>query len=78
MAKLSQKPAINNNNNNNNVNADLPVGMKRKRTRKTIPRDTPPQRSSIYRGVTRFNLMNNKLCTVPCNAMYVLINWFMS
>ncbi|KAK4415153.1 AP2-like ethylene-responsive transcription factor [Sesamum alatum] len=27
--------------------------MKAKRTRKTIPRDSPPQRSSIYRGVTR-------------------------
>ncbi|KAL3824669.1 hypothetical protein ACJIZ3_020698 [Penstemon smallii] len=27
--------------------------MKPKRTRKTIPRDSPPQRSSIYRGVTR-------------------------
>jgi hypothetical protein len=24
-----------------------------KRTRKTVPRDSPPQRSSIYRGVTR-------------------------
>ncbi|CAN4086496.1 unnamed protein product [Withania somnifera] len=26
---------------------------KPKRTRKTVPRDSPPQRSSIYRGVTR-------------------------
>ncbi|KAJ6961605.1 AP2-like ethylene-responsive transcription factor [Populus alba x Populus x berolinensis] len=26
---------------------------KAKRTRKTVPRDSPPQRSSIYRGVTR-------------------------
>ncbi|MED6216151.1 hypothetical protein PIB30_004632 [Stylosanthes scabra] len=25
----------------------------KKRTRKTIPRDSPPQRSSVYRGVTR-------------------------
>ncbi|KAL7093244.1 hypothetical protein ACP275_11G030200 [Erythranthe tilingii] len=49
MAKLSQQSVIN----NNVANADVPVGMKRKRTRKTIPRDTPPQRSSIYRGVTR-------------------------
>ncbi|XP_051150351.1 AP2-like ethylene-responsive transcription factor At1g16060 [Andrographis paniculata] len=34
----------------NNV---APVAVKAKRTRKTIPRDSPPQRSSIYRGVTR-------------------------
>lgn len=27
--------------------------VKVKRTRKTVPRDSPPQRSSIYRGVTR-------------------------
>lgn len=25
-----------------------------KRTRKSVPRDCPPQRSSIYRGVTRY------------------------
>ncbi|PIN15971.1 hypothetical protein CDL12_11388 [Handroanthus impetiginosus] len=51
MAKLSQQ----NSKNYPNVNAN-PVnnpGMKAKRTRKTIPRDSPPQRSSIYRGVTR-------------------------
>ncbi|GKF01673.1 AP2-like ethylene-responsive transcription factor [Tanacetum coccineum] len=29
------------------------VATKTKRTRKTIPRDSPPKRSSIYRGVTR-------------------------
>ncbi|KDP38732.1 hypothetical protein JCGZ_04085 [Jatropha curcas] len=34
------------NNNNNGV-------MKAKRTRRSVPRDSPPQRSSIYRGVTR-------------------------
>ncbi|KAI3446705.1 hypothetical protein Pfo_003370 [Paulownia fortunei] len=50
MAKLSQQNA--NNNSSNNINAN-PVRMKAKRTRKTIPRDSPPQRSSIYRGVTR-------------------------
>ncbi|CAA2991799.1 AP2-like ethylene-responsive transcription factor At1g16060 [Olea europaea subsp. europaea] len=51
MAKLSQqKPK------NSSSNGDISVnnhGMKPKRTRKTIPRDSPPQRSSIYRGVTR-------------------------
>ncbi|GAA0150213.1 DNA-binding transcription factor [Lithospermum erythrorhizon] len=57
MAKLSQKKNIRNNsgndNNNNNNNASkIPVN-KPKRTRKTVPRDTPLQRSSIYRGVTR-------------------------
>ncbi|XP_047945058.1 AP2-like ethylene-responsive transcription factor At1g16060 [Salvia hispanica] len=37
-------------------NASIPVnnpGTKVKRTRKTIPRDSPPKRSSVYRGVTR-------------------------
>ncbi|KAG5000931.1 hypothetical protein JHK82_022071 [Glycine max] len=43
MAKKSQKSLKNNNNNNTT----------RKRTRKSVPRDSPPQRSSIYRGVTR-------------------------
>ncbi|KAL2232698.1 UNVERIFIED_CONTAM: AP2-like ethylene-responsive transcription factor, partial [Sesamum indicum] len=39
--------------NSSNVNPVNNPGMKAKRTRKTIPRDSPPQRSSIYRGVTR-------------------------
>nr|WAK85942.1 transcription factor AP2 [Nothapodytes nimmoniana] len=47
MAKLSQQNNTNVSNNNNN-NA-----LKVKRTRRTVPRDSPPQRSSIYRGVTR-------------------------
>ncbi|KAK6156663.1 hypothetical protein DH2020_010911 [Rehmannia glutinosa] len=51
MGKLSQH----NSKNTSKVVAN-PVnnpGMKAKRTRKTIPRDSPPQRSSVYRGVTR-------------------------
>nr|QXF58931.1 Wrinkled4 [Persea americana] len=44
MAKISQQ----NHNNNNNT-----VTTKVRRTRKSIPRDAPLQRSSIYRGVTR-------------------------
>ncbi|KAL8488683.1 hypothetical protein ACS0TY_024824 [Phlomoides rotata] len=51
MAKLSQQKSSN----TSNVGAN-PVnnpGMKAKRTRKTIPRDSPPRRSSVYRGVTR-------------------------
>ncbi|CAM8914463.1 unnamed protein product [Rhodiola kirilowii] len=53
MTKLSQQNQNNNNNNGNkngNVNG---VAMKVKRTRRSVPRDSPPQRSSIYRGVTR-------------------------
>ncbi|CAI9787429.1 unnamed protein product [Fraxinus pennsylvanica] len=51
MAKLShQKPKNSSNNGDTSVNNH---GIKPKRTRKTIPRDSPPQRSSIYRGVTR-------------------------
>ncbi|BAT81435.1 hypothetical protein VIGAN_03115800 [Vigna angularis var. angularis] len=43
MARKSQKTLKNTDTNNNTA----------KRTRKTVPRDSPPQRSSIYRGVTR-------------------------
>lgn len=54
MAKLSQQQQIQkNNNNNNNLSATNTVTTKVKRTRRSVPRDSPPQRSSIYRGVTR-------------------------
>ncbi|XP_047942535.1 AP2-like ethylene-responsive transcription factor At1g79700 [Salvia hispanica] len=54
MAKLSPHTNSNiNSNNNTNLNVVNGVAMKPKRTRKTIPRDSPPKRSSIYRGVTR-------------------------
>ncbi|KAK7828548.1 ap2-like ethylene-responsive transcription factor [Quercus suber] len=55
MAKSSQKNQKNNansSNNNNNTNSSNTV-TKVKRTRRSVPRDSPPQRSSIYRGVTR-------------------------
>lgn len=38
---------------------------KTKRTRRSVPRDSPPQRSSIYRGVTRFSII--------CSASLLLI-----
>ncbi|ESW10404.1 hypothetical protein PHAVU_009G206500 [Phaseolus vulgaris] len=38
---------------NTNLNATNTVPTKVKRTRRSVPRDSPPQRSSIYRGVTR-------------------------
>ncbi|KAF9617905.1 hypothetical protein IFM89_039124 [Coptis chinensis] len=47
MGKQSMKTSTNNINNNKNS------ATKVKRTRKSVPRDSPPQRSSIYRGVTR-------------------------
>ncbi|KAA8522827.1 hypothetical protein F0562_009250 [Nyssa sinensis] len=50
MAKLSQQSQKSN---ANNANTNTSAVMKVKRTRKTVPRDSPPQRSSIYRGVTR-------------------------
>ncbi|GLU21949.1 hypothetical protein SLE2022_380530 [Rubroshorea leprosula] len=46
MAKISQK---------NQKNPSKPT-TKAKRSRKSVPRDSPPQRSSIYRGVTRHRL----------------------
>nr|KYP51444.1 AP2-like ethylene-responsive transcription factor At1g16060 family [Cajanus cajan] len=45
MAQKSQK-------NNGNINPNTVI-TKVKRTRRSVPRDSPPQRSSIYRGVTR-------------------------
>ncbi|KAJ4839774.1 hypothetical protein Tsubulata_026569 [Turnera subulata] len=58
MAKLSQqnhqKSTPNNANNLNNGSSGTNNGVtKVKRTRRSVPRDSPPQRSSIYRGVTR-------------------------
>ncbi|XP_016540567.2 AP2-like ethylene-responsive transcription factor At1g16060 [Capsicum annuum] len=52
MGKLSEQNQIRNNNSsiNNIIGGSV---VKVKRTRKTVPRDSPPQRSSIYRGVTR-------------------------
>uniref|UniRef100_B9IM93 AP2/ERF domain-containing protein n=1 Tax=Populus trichocarpa TaxID=3694 RepID=B9IM93_POPTR len=50
MAKLSQKNTKNTASNNNNTTNGV---TKVKRTRRSVPRDSPPQRSSIYRGVTR-------------------------
>ncbi|KAG2668128.1 hypothetical protein I3760_15G145600 [Carya illinoinensis] len=52
MAKLSLQSQRNNANSSstNNVNNAM---KKVKRTRRSVPRDSPPQRSSIYRGVTR-------------------------
>uniref|UniRef100_A0A151UF47 AP2-like ethylene-responsive transcription factor At1g16060 family n=1 Tax=Cajanus cajan TaxID=3821 RepID=A0A151UF47_CAJCA len=48
-----QTHKINNGSTNNNLNATNTVTTKVKRTRRSVPRDSPPQRSSIYRGVTR-------------------------
>ncbi|KAI9125494.1 hypothetical protein K1719_002912 [Acacia pycnantha] len=55
MAKLSQTKNNTSNNNNLgvNTNSTTSVSTKVKRTRRSVPRDSPPQRSSIYRGVTR-------------------------
>ncbi|KAF8033726.1 hypothetical protein BT93_C0092 [Corymbia citriodora subsp. variegata] len=55
MAKLSQQNQRNNVNNKRNENVTSNNGgvTKVKRTRRSVPRDCPPQRSSIYRGVTR-------------------------
>ncbi|XP_061373122.1 AP2-like ethylene-responsive transcription factor At1g16060 [Gastrolobium bilobum] len=51
MAKMSQKSLKNNT--CANTNKSSTTTSKVKRARKSIPRDTPSQRSSIYRGVTR-------------------------
>nr|GMD28914.1 AP2-like ethylene-responsive transcription factor At1g16060 [Ipomoea batatas] len=57
MAKLSQQKSTTTIHATTTVGATTatttPTVLKAKRTRKTVPRDSPPQRSSIYRGVTR-------------------------
>ncbi|PSS07581.1 AP2-like ethylene-responsive transcription factor [Actinidia chinensis var. chinensis] len=50
MAKISQ---INGSNTSSSSNNNNNTATKTKRKRKSVPRDSPPQRSSIYRGVTR-------------------------
>ncbi|KAK7293935.1 hypothetical protein RJT34_16816 [Clitoria ternatea] len=50
MAKKSQKSLKNT---SSSSAATTNVVTNKKRTRKSIPRDSPPQRSSVYRGVTR-------------------------
>ncbi|OQU89519.1 hypothetical protein SORBI_3002G206400 [Sorghum bicolor] len=45
--------AANNNNSSSNGAGDLTPRAKPKRTRKSVPRESPTQRSSVYRGVTR-------------------------
>lgn len=66
--------AANNNNNDNSTNANNAVAeaaaadvraKPKKRTRKSVPRESPSQRSSIYRGVTRYKSFRKAdACTV--------------
>ncbi|XP_050230721.1 AP2-like ethylene-responsive transcription factor At1g16060 [Mercurialis annua] len=57
MAKIKLPKQTSNTNSNSNSNTAMKSASasstKTKRTRKTVPRDSPPQRSSVYRGVTR-------------------------
>lgn len=62
MAKLSQQK--NNAQNNINNNASSNGVTKVKRTRRSVPRDSPPQRSSIYRGVTRQVILATKFLSI--------------
>ncbi|KAJ6914280.1 hypothetical protein NC651_016520 [Populus alba x Populus x berolinensis] len=50
MVKLSQQNTKNTAINRNNTTYCVTKVI---RTRRSVPRDSPPQRSSIYRGVTR-------------------------
>ncbi|KAD1989354.1 hypothetical protein E3N88_42063 [Mikania micrantha] len=53
MTKLGTKQRVKIADHEIKMNMDSVVVTKPKRTRKTVPRDSPPRRSSIYRGVTR-------------------------
>ena len=65
MAKLSQKNQKNNaesSSTDNNISNTTKNGVaKVKRTRRSVLRDSPPKRSSIYRGVTRQVILVNYL-----------------
>lgn len=70
MAKLSQQNHKNTTQNNTSTASNGVTKVKR--TRRSVPRDSPPQRSSIYRGVTR-QVIFSFLC------MYGVLNsWFLS
>lgn len=58
MAKVSRKRQKNTENENNNDIDKIIGGTKAaaKRTRKSVPRESPQQRSSVHRGVTRFEV----------------------
>ncbi|XVF23351.1 hypothetical protein REPUB_Repub13aG0031000 [Reevesia pubescens] len=54
MAKISKQTQKNSSDHENSGSTNIAKPTtKVKRTRKSVPRDSPPQRSSIYRGVTR-------------------------
>nr|DAD27504.1 TPA_asm: hypothetical protein HUJ06_028972 [Nelumbo nucifera] len=53
MAKMTHQNQRNTANSNNCNGSNTIPATKLKRTRKSVPRDSPAQRSSIYRGVTR-------------------------
>ncbi|KAL0922061.1 hypothetical protein M5K25_006022 [Dendrobium thyrsiflorum] len=53
MAKRKQNSSMTNSENTNSNSNSSNGYMKMKRTRKSVPRDSPLQRSSVYRGVTR-------------------------
>lgn len=62
------------NSTNNNAATTTPA-TKVKRTRKSVPRDSPPQRSSIYRGVTRLDTKND--CVIECSVSFFLFHFFL-
>ncbi|XVF74883.1 hypothetical protein PTKIN_Ptkin13bG0146400 [Pterospermum kingtungense] len=52
MAKTSQRTQENSSD-HGKISPTKPTPKVNKRTRKSVPRDSPPQRSSVYRGVTK-------------------------
>jgi AP2-like factor, ANT lineage len=58
--KNSAAAAANGNSTARTAAGDVGVRVKPKRTRKSVPREAPSQRSSVYRGVTRFVRQSNQ------------------
>ncbi|KAB2079510.1 hypothetical protein ES319_A05G009200v1 [Gossypium barbadense] len=53
LSQVNQKNSAQSDSVSNNISTSNDVTKVKKRTRRSFPRDSPPQRSSIYRGVTR-------------------------
>lgn len=53
-SKQTQKNSSNIGGDDKSSSKNGPVTTKGKRTRKTVPRESPQQRSSVFRGVTRY------------------------
>ncbi|KAJ6994030.1 hypothetical protein NC653_016988 [Populus alba x Populus x berolinensis] len=72
MAKLSQQ---NTKNTTININNTAYCVTKVKRTRRSVPKDSPPQRSSIYHGVTKLSIIR-LICLIKNFNLLLNLSFF--